>query len=107
MVPFAHVACGVSDERRSNADALTQLGARSALCGQLMLPPRPTYGLSHSARKRAVIVWSGGLANRQKGQIFRTALQVAVANDRIARRYSGLTERLERAIVQVALRSAG
>jgi septum formation topological specificity factor MinE len=52
-------------------------------------------------------VWSGGLANKQTGQIYRTALQVAVANNRIAQRYSGLAERLERAIVEVARLSAG
>ncbi len=44
---------------------------------------------------------SGGLENKRTGQIYRTALQVAVANDRIARRYSGLAERLERAIAEI------
>jgi hypothetical protein len=37
---------------------------------------------------------SGGLQNRDTGRIFKTALEVAVANNTIARRYSGLTERL-------------
>ncbi len=46
------------------------------------------------ARRRAVIVTSGGLENKQTGRIYKTALEVGVANDRIARRYSGLAERL-------------
>jgi len=39
-------------------------------------------------------VVSGGLENRQTGRIYKTALEVAVANDKLARRYSGLAERL-------------
>jgi exodeoxyribonuclease V alpha subunit len=73
----------------------------------MMLQRNLLYTALTRARKRAVIVWSGGLANKQTGQIYRTALQVAVANNRIAQRYSGLAERLERAIVEVARRSAG
>ena len=36
----------------------------------------------------------GGLENKQTGRIVKTALEVAVGNDRITRRYSGLAERL-------------
>jgi len=50
------------------------------------------------ARRRAVIIVSGGLENRQTRRIYETALEVAVGNDRIARRYSGLAERLTSAI---------
>jgi len=39
-------------------------------------------------------VVSGGLENKQTGRMFKTALEVAVANDKIARRHSGLAERL-------------
>jgi hypothetical protein len=46
------------------------------------------------AKQRAVIVVNGGLANRQTGAIYRCALMVAVANDRIARRCGGLAEQL-------------
>ena len=46
------------------------------------------------ARQRAVIIVSGGLENKQPGHIYRSPLEAAVANDRIARRYSGLAERL-------------
>ena len=53
----------------------------------------PSYELGHT-RKRAVIVVSGGLENKQTGRMFKTALEVAVANDKIARRHSGLAERL-------------
>ena len=73
----------------------------------MMLQRDLLYTALTRARKRAVIVWSSGLANKQTGQIYRTALQVAVANNRIARRYSGLAERLERAIGEVARLSAG
>jgi hypothetical protein len=41
-----------------------------------------------------VIITSGGLENKQTGRVFKSALEVAVGNDRIARRYSGLAERL-------------
>jgi hypothetical protein len=39
-------------------------------------------------------VVSGGLENKQTGRICKTALEVAVANDKIARRYSGLADGL-------------
>jgi exodeoxyribonuclease V alpha subunit len=63
----------------------------------LMLQRNLVYTALTRAKHRAVIVVSGGLANRQS-VIYRSALAVAVANDRIARRYSGLTERLSAAI---------
>jgi hypothetical protein len=46
------------------------------------------------ARERAVIIVSGGLENKQTGHIYRSALEVTVANARIARRCSGLAEHL-------------
>jgi exodeoxyribonuclease V alpha subunit len=60
----------------------------------MMLQRNLVYTALTRARKRAVIVVSGGLENRQTGRLFKTALEVAVANDKIARRYSGLAERL-------------
>jgi hypothetical protein len=47
-----------------------------------------------------VLIVSGGLENKQTGRIFKTALEVAVANDKIARRYSGLAERLRRLLTE-------
>jgi len=44
------------------------------------------------ARRRAVIVVRGGLEHKHTGRIFKTALDVAVAKNRIAARYSGLAE---------------
>jgi exodeoxyribonuclease V alpha subunit len=64
----------------------------------LMLQRNLVYTALTRAKQRAVIVVSGGLANRQTGAVYRSALAVAVANDRIARRYSGLAERLVSAI---------
>jgi len=64
----------------------------------MMLQRNLLYTALTRARQRAVIVFSGGLHNKQTGAIFKTALEVAVANDRIARRYSGLAERLELAV---------
>jgi exodeoxyribonuclease V alpha subunit len=61
----------------------------------MMLQRNLLYTALTRARRRAVIVYSGGLHNKQTGVIFKTALEVAVANDRIARRYTGLAERLE------------
>jgi exodeoxyribonuclease V alpha subunit len=72
----------------------------------MMLQRNLLYTALTRARKRAVIVYSGGLENKQTGQIYKTALQVAVANDRITRRYSGLAERLERAIPTAVASSA-
>ena len=67
----------------------------------MMLQRNLLYTALTRARKRAVIIVSGGLENKQTGRIYKTALEVAVANDRIARRYSGLAERLASAIVGV------
>jgi ATP-dependent exoDNAse (exonuclease V) alpha subunit len=67
-----------------------------------MLQRNLVYTALTRARQRAVIVVSGGLANKQTGAIYRSALAVAVANDRIARRYSGLSERLDAAVLQHA-----
>ncbi len=64
----------------------------------LMLQRNLLYTALTRARRRAVIIVSGGLENRQTGRIHKTALEVAVGNDRIARRYSGLAERLTSAI---------
>ena len=60
----------------------------------LMLQRNLLYTALTRARERAVIIVSGGLENKQTRRIYKTALEVAVANDRIARRYSGLAERL-------------
>jgi exodeoxyribonuclease V alpha subunit len=60
----------------------------------MMLQRNLLYTALTRARRRAAIVVSGGLQNKQTGQIYKTALEVAIANDRIARRYSGLAERL-------------
>jgi ATP-dependent exoDNAse (exonuclease V) alpha subunit len=46
-----------------------------------MLPRNLLYTALTRARKRAVIVYSGGLENNQTGQVYRTALRVAVADD--------------------------
>ena len=60
----------------------------------MMLQRNLLYTALTRARKRAVIVVSGGLENRQTGRMYKSALEVAVANDKIARRFSGLAERL-------------
>ncbi len=60
----------------------------------MMLQRNLLYTALTRARKRAVLIVSGGLENKQTGRMFKTALEVAVANDKIARRYSGLAERL-------------
>jgi exodeoxyribonuclease V alpha subunit len=65
----------------------------------MMLQRNLLYTALTRARKRAVIVVSGGLENKQTGRLYKTALEVAVANDKIARRYSGLAERLSRGMV--------
>ena len=48
----------------------------------MMLQRNLVYTALTRARKRAVIVVSGGLENRQTGQLYKTALEVAVANDK-------------------------
>jgi len=68
----------------------------------MMLQRNLLYTALTRARKRAVIVVSGGLENKETGRIYKTALEVAVANDKIARRYSGLAERLAGLIAGVA-----
>src|SRR5215470_10174876 len=60
----------------------------------MMLQSNLLYTALTRARQRAVLIVSGGLENKQTGRIFKTALEVAVANDKIALRYSGLAERL-------------
>jgi exodeoxyribonuclease V alpha subunit len=60
----------------------------------MMLQRNLLYTALTRARKRAVIVVSGGLEDRHTGRMYKTALEVAVANDKIARRFSGLAERL-------------
>ena len=49
----------------------------------MMLQRNLLYTALTRARKRAVIVVSGGLENKETGRIFKTALEVAVANDKI------------------------
>ena len=68
----------------------------------MMLQRNLLYTALTRARKRAVIVVSGGLTNKQTGRIYKSALEVAVGNDKIARRYSGLAERLNRVIAECA-----
>jgi exodeoxyribonuclease V alpha subunit len=68
----------------------------------LMLQRNILYTALTRARKRAVLVVSGGLENRMTGEISRSALEVAVANNKIARRYSRLAERLKHAVADVA-----
>jgi ATP-dependent exoDNAse (exonuclease V) alpha subunit len=60
----------------------------------LMLQRNLLYTALTRARRRAVIVVSGGLEHKPTRRIFKTALEVAVANNRIAGRYSGLAGRL-------------
>jgi exodeoxyribonuclease V alpha subunit len=60
----------------------------------MMLQRNLLYTALTRARQRAVLIVSGGLENKQTGRIFKSALEVAVANDKIAHRYSGLAERL-------------
>jgi exodeoxyribonuclease V alpha subunit len=64
----------------------------------MMLQRNLLYTALTRARRRAVLIVSGGLENKQTGRIFKTALEVAVANDKIALRYSGLAERLARLV---------
>jgi exodeoxyribonuclease V alpha subunit len=64
----------------------------------LMLQRNLLYTALTRARQRAVLIVSGGLEHKPSGRIFKSALEVAVGNDRIARRYSSLAERLTVAI---------
>src|SRR6266540_372016 len=66
----------------------------------MMLQRNLLYTALTRARKRPVLIVSGGLENKQTGRIFKSALEVAVANDKIARRYSGLAERLSRLLAE-------
>ena len=66
----------------------------------MMLQRNLLYTALTRARKRVVLIVSGGLENKQTGRIFKTALDVAVANDKVAHRYSGLAERLTRLLVE-------
>jgi exodeoxyribonuclease V alpha subunit len=60
----------------------------------LMLQRNLLYTALTRARRRAVLIVSGGLEHKPSGRIVKTALEVAVANNRIAQRYSGLAQRL-------------
>ncbi|MBV9582540.1 MAG: AAA family ATPase [Chloroflexi bacterium] len=60
----------------------------------LMLQRNLVYTALTRARRRAVLIVSGGLEHKPSGRIVKTALEVAVANNRIAQRYSGLADRL-------------
>jgi exodeoxyribonuclease V alpha subunit len=64
----------------------------------LMLQRNLLYTALTRARQRAVIIESGVLENKQTGHVYKSALEAGAANDRIARRYSGLAERLLRAL---------
>ena len=66
----------------------------------MMLQRNLLYTALTRARNRAVLIVSGGLENKQTGRMFKTALEVAVANDKIARRNSGLAERLSRLLTE-------
>jgi exodeoxyribonuclease V alpha subunit len=61
----------------------------------LMLQRNLLYTALTRARRRAVLIVSGGLEHKPSGRIVKTALEVAVANNRIAQRYSGLAQRLQ------------
>jgi exodeoxyribonuclease V alpha subunit len=60
----------------------------------LMLQRNLVYTALTRARRRAVLIVSGGLEHKPSGRIVKSALEVAVANNRIAQRYSALAERL-------------
>jgi exodeoxyribonuclease V alpha subunit len=64
----------------------------------LMLQRNLLYTALTRARQRAVLIVSGGLEHKPSGRVVKSALEVAVGNNRIARRYSGLAERLTRAV---------
>jgi exodeoxyribonuclease V alpha subunit len=64
----------------------------------LMLQRNLLYTALTRARRRAVLIVSAGLEHKLSGRILKTALEVAVANNRIAQRYSGLAERLQKEV---------
>jgi ATP-dependent exoDNAse (exonuclease V) alpha subunit len=57
-----------------------------------MLQRNLLYTALTRARQRAVLIVSGGLEHKPSGRIFNSASEVAVGNDRIARRYSGVAD---------------
>ena len=63
-------------------------------------PSVASWASSSASSRWLVVIRRCGLANKQTGTIYRSALAVAVANDRIARRYSRLTERHDDALLQ-------
>jgi exodeoxyribonuclease V alpha subunit len=68
----------------------------------LMLQRNLVYTALTRARRRAAIIVSGGLENRTTGRLIKTALEVAVANDRVGDRYSALGERLRSRAIDLA-----
>jgi exodeoxyribonuclease V alpha subunit len=71
----------------------------------LMLQRNLLYTALTRARRRAVLVVSGGLEHKPSGRVAKTALELAVANNRIAQRYSGLAERLQHSGLDAGRRS--
>jgi exodeoxyribonuclease V alpha subunit len=61
----------------------------------LMLQRNLLYTALTRARQRAVLIVSGGMEHKPSGRIVKSALEIAVANNRIAHRCSGLAQRLQ------------